>query len=77
MARTLIAAAIIVGVLGACATPGSRMFGVTKTCATSNCPIIEVTVEGSPPQLKVSIDTLLMQHDNNNANIMWKLNTGG
>ncbi len=44
MARTLIAAAIVVGLLGACATPGFRMFGATQSCDTPNCPIVEVTV---------------------------------
>src|SRR6266567_639055 len=77
MARTLIAAAIVVGLLGACATPGFRMFGVTQPCDTPNCPIVEVTVEGNPPHLKASIDTLVMKHDNQNANIMWKLNAEG
>jgi hypothetical protein len=71
MTKTMIAAAIISALLAGCASPGSRLLSVA--CSTSTCPIIEVSVVGVPPQLRVNTVTLSVDHGNNDANIMWKL----
>ena len=79
-ARGLIAAAIASIALVGCATidiAGFRFFKVTKTCETNSCPVIDVSVQGNPPYLKVSADTLLMKHGNEDANIIWQLRTDG
>lgn len=78
--RGLIAVVVASIALIGCASfdmTGFRFFKITKTCETNTCPIIIVTVEGTPPQVKVSIDTLVMKNGNQNANIFWRLDTAG
>ena len=77
MKRNLIAAAIAGALLAGCAMPPSRIFGVTQSCASATCPIIEISVEGTPPQVKASITTLVVEHGNSDPNIIWKLKTAG
>jgi len=79
-ARGFIVAVIASIALIGCASSnmaGFRFFKTTQTCTTSSCPIIDVSVEGNPPYVTASIDTLLMKNGNHNANIIWKLNTDG